>query len=73
MKREDGAVKVTGGPWPERIGCTGRIVIGPDRYPWARCGELLECLFEGGSATVDPSGKLVLASADLIAQMNPDA
>lgn len=34
-----------------------------------RCGELLECLFGGGSATVDPSGALVLASAEDLAEM----
>lgn len=34
-----------------------------------RCGELLECLFDGGTATVDSSGKLVLVSADNLLQM----
>jgi hypothetical protein len=33
-----------------------------------RCGELLECLFDGGSATIDTSGELVLASADALQQ-----
>jgi hypothetical protein len=28
-----------------------------------RSGELLDCLFEGGSATIDRDGKLCLASA----------
>jgi len=29
-------IRVTGGPWPERIGCTGRIVtdeLDPNIYP----------------------------------------
>lgn len=34
-----------------------------------REGELLECLFAGGSATIDPDGRLVLATADMLAQM----
>lgn len=34
-----------------------------------RCGELLECLFGGGSATVDPAGQLILASAESIQQL----
>lgn len=30
---------VVGGPWPDRIGCTGFTVIGPrDVYPWAGLG-----------------------------------
>lgn len=29
-----------------------------------RAGELLDCLFAGGGATVDASGRLVLATAD---------
>lgn len=33
-----------------------------------RAGEVLECLFEGGSVTVDRDGQLVLASSDLIEQ-----
>lgn len=37
-----------------------------------RAGELLQCLFEGGSATVDASERLVLASGDMLNQMaNP--
>lgn len=29
-------IQVTGGPWPERIGCQGFIVkSGPSVYPWA--------------------------------------
>lgn len=32
-----------------------------------RALELLMCLFEGGSATVNPEGRLVLASAAVIA------
>lgn len=33
-------IRITGGPWPERIGCEGIIVRRPDspegeRYPWA--------------------------------------
>lgn len=35
-----------------------------------RCGETLECLWGGGSVTVDAiTGKLVLASADMLKQM----
>lgn len=35
-----------------------------------RCGELLGCLFEGGSATVDAgTGKLVLLYASQIQQL----
>ena len=34
-----------------------------------RAAELLDCLFNGGSATVDRQGKLTLASADVIAQL----
>lgn len=34
-----------------------------------RCAEFMDCLFEGGSATVDPQGRLVLASGDVIAQL----
>lgn len=34
-----------------------------------RAAELLTCLFEGGSATVDPDGKLVLASSDILKQL----
>lgn len=34
-----------------------------------RCGELLDCLFEGGSATVDPAGKLCLLSGDALKAM----
>lgn len=35
-----------------------------------RCAELLECLFEGGSCTIDAkTGLLVLASADLLASL----
>lgn len=32
-------------------------------------GELLSCLYDGGSATVDHAGRLVLVSASLLAQM----
>lgn len=32
-------VRITGGPWPERIGCTGVVVPAPRvprlTYPWA--------------------------------------
>jgi hypothetical protein len=31
-----------------------------------RCGALLECLFAGGSATVDPNGRLVLLPSSTI-------
>lgn len=35
-----------------------------------RAAELLECLFEGGSATVDATtGKLMLATADQLAAL----
>jgi hypothetical protein len=35
-----------------------------------RAAELLACLFDGGSATVDVvTGKLVLASADMLKQI----
>lgn len=34
-----------------------------------RCGEVLACLFEGGGATVDPDGALILIAGDLIAQL----
>lgn len=34
-----------------------------------RCGELLECLFDGGSATVDTHGRLILASAAALASL----
>lgn len=34
-----------------------------------RAGELLQCLFDGGSATIDPDGRLVLASADDLGSM----
>lgn len=37
-----------------------------------RAGELLECLFEGGSATINRSGQLILASAAVIAQFAHD-
>jgi hypothetical protein len=37
-----------------------------------RCSELLEALFNGASATIDVStGRLVIASADALAQMLP--
>lgn len=36
-----------------------------------RCGELLMCLFEGGSATVDhKTGQLVLATAEQLEQLS---
>lgn len=31
-----------------------------------RAAELLACLFDGGSATVDPDGRLCLASAAML-------
>ena len=35
-----------------------------------RCAELMDCLFDNGSATVDAkTGKLVLASEDMLRQM----
>lgn len=35
-----------------------------------REGELLQCLFDGGSATIDAkTGKLVMANRDQLAQM----
>ena len=37
-----------------------------------RAAELLECLFEGGSATVDRSGKLILASGSQLAGLMDD-
>jgi hypothetical protein len=37
-----------------------------------RCAELLHCLFDGGSATVDAvTGKLVVVSSDQLAAMVP--
>jgi hypothetical protein len=36
-----------------------------------RCGELLECLFDGGSATVDAeTDKLVMITAGQLAEMS---
>jgi hypothetical protein len=36
-----------------------------------RCGELLECLFDGGAPTVDGvTGRLVLASAAMLAGLS---
>jgi hypothetical protein len=35
-----------------------------------RADELLECLFDGGGCTVDPYGKLVLVSADALANLD---
>ena len=35
-----------------------------------RCGELLDCLFEGGSATVDSKGKLVLVDGSALAGLS---
>lgn len=32
-------------------------------------GELLECLFAGGSATVDRTGKVVMITEDILKQM----
>lgn len=37
-----------------------------------RCGELLTCLFEGGSATVQPGVGLVLLDADGLAELAGD-
>lgn len=37
-----------------------------------RAQELLSCLFDGGSATVDPSGTLALATGEMLAAMFPD-
>lgn len=38
-----------------------------------RAAELLDCLFDGGSVTVDPvTGKLVLATEDMLKQMGSD-
>lgn len=34
-----------------------------------RSAELLDCLFNNGSATVDPEGKLVLATNDTLQQL----
>ena len=36
-----------------------------------RAAELLECLFDGGSATIQPDGKIALASADQLASLVP--
>lgn len=33
-----------------------------------QCAALLDCLFEGGSATVDSRGNLVMIDADQLAQ-----
>lgn len=37
-----------------------------------RCGELLTCLFDGGSATVKAGVGLVLLPADVLAQLGGD-
>lgn len=37
-----------------------------------RCGELLDCLFSGGSATVDASGSVVLVAASQLTQLGGD-
>ncbi len=38
-----------------------------------RCAEFIECLFGGGSATVDSTdGRLVLISGDLLSDLIPD-
>jgi hypothetical protein len=34
-----------------------------------RCGELLDALFHGASATVDPEGRLVIISAEQMASL----
>lgn len=34
-----------------------------------RCAETLECLFDGGSVTVDPDGNLVLLRGDALADL----
>ena len=35
-----------------------------------QAGELLECLFDGGSATIDPvTGEIVMVTEDLLNQM----
>lgn len=34
-----------------------------------RAGELLEFLFDGGSCTIDPAGRLVLVDASVIAEL----
>jgi hypothetical protein len=34
-----------------------------------KAGELLHCLFEGGSATVDPNGKLIMITEDQLKSM----
>lgn len=36
-----------------------------------RCGELIECLFDGGSATVGPDGLLVLVPAEALWDLVP--
>lgn len=38
-----------------------------------RAAALIDCLFEGGSCTVDPNGDLVLISGELIQQAAADA
>lgn len=38
-----------------------------------RAGEVLDCLINGGSATVDPEGKLILFPAEFMAQLWDDA
>lgn len=38
-----------------------------------RAAELLDCLFNGGSATVDPNHKLVLISGEQVTAMTRDA
>lgn len=39
---EPSRIRITGGPWPERVGCSGRVVDGPAAgalYPWAGLAE----------------------------------
>lgn len=38
-----------------------------------QAGELLECLFDGGSATVDPQGNIVMVTEKQLSQMMGDA
>jgi hypothetical protein len=34
-----------------------------------RCAEMLSCLFQGGSVTVGPDGKLMLVSKEILDKM----
>lgn len=54
-----------------RMDAIARLVFDTARRE-GREGELLEALFEGGSATVDRSGKLIIMSKELLMEMMPN-